>query len=49
MIDLGSGTGTPVRELVGAFEAVTGRPLPSVEAPARPGDAAHRASVLGAG
>ncbi|GAA1961243.1 UDP-glucose 4-epimerase GalE [Kitasatospora viridis] len=40
VINLGSGTGTTVRELLGAFESVTGEQLPVVEAPARPGDPA---------
>ncbi|SHN46882.1 UDP-glucose 4-epimerase GalE [Cryptosporangium aurantiacum] len=38
VICLGSGTGTTVRELVAAFEAVIGGPLPHRDAPARPGD-----------
>jgi len=38
-INLGGGTGTTVRELVAAFEAAVGQPLPTVEAPPRPGDA----------
>jgi UDP-glucose 4-epimerase len=38
VINLGSGTGTTVRELVAAFDAVTGRPLDQRDAPARPGD-----------
>ncbi len=37
-INLGTGRGTTVRELVGAFEEVTGRPLPVEVAPRRPGD-----------
>ncbi|WP_031077798.1 UDP-glucose 4-epimerase GalE [Streptomyces sp. NRRL WC-3742] len=40
VINLGTGTGTTVRELVAAFEAVTGRPLRVVETGPRPGDAA---------
>ncbi|WNI16115.1 UDP-glucose 4-epimerase GalE [Actinacidiphila sp. ITFR-21] len=39
-INLGTGTGTTVRELLDAFAAVTGRPLPVVEAGRRPGDSA---------
>ena len=31
--------GVTVRELISAFERVTGRPLPVTEAPPRPGDA----------
>ncbi|GAA3393990.1 UDP-glucose 4-epimerase GalE [Cryptosporangium minutisporangium] len=38
VICLGSGTGTTVRELVAAFEAVIGESLPHQDAPARPGD-----------
>ncbi|MEZ0067695.1 UDP-glucose 4-epimerase [Streptacidiphilus sp. MAP12-20] len=38
VINLGTGQGTTVRELVAAFEVVTGAPLPIEEAPARPGD-----------
>jgi UDP-glucose 4-epimerase len=37
-INLGTGQGTTVRELVAAFELVQGRPLPDHEAPPRPGD-----------
>ena len=40
VINLGTGNGTTVRELVSAFSAVSGQPLPTVDAPARPGDAA---------
>ncbi|MET7285425.1 UDP-glucose 4-epimerase GalE [Streptomyces sp. NPDC005573] len=40
VIDLGTGTGTTVRELLDAFAAVTGAPLPAVEAGRRPGDSA---------
>lgn len=39
-INLGAGTGTTVRELVTAFEAVTGTSVDVVEQPARPGDTA---------
>ena len=38
VINLGSGTGTTVRELVAAFEEVTGARLPVRDGPARPGD-----------
>lgn len=38
VINLGTGTGTTVRELVAAFEAVTGEPLDVRSAPRRPGD-----------
>ncbi|MFI6155107.1 UDP-glucose 4-epimerase GalE [Kitasatospora sp. NPDC051170] len=40
VINLGTGTGTTVRELVAAFGAVTGRELEVVETAPRPGDAA---------
>lgn len=40
VINLGTGRGVTVRELVAAFERVTGRPLPTREAPPRPGDVA---------
>lgn len=39
-INLGTGTGTTVRELVAAFERVTGAALDVVEGPPRPGDVA---------
>jgi UDP-glucose 4-epimerase len=39
-INLGTGTGTTVRELVDAFNAITGTPIEVVEAPPRPGDIA---------
>jgi UDP-glucose 4-epimerase len=39
-INLGTGRGTSVRELVGAFERATGRPIPFKVAPRRPGDIA---------
>jgi UDP-glucose 4-epimerase len=38
VINLGTGTGTTVRELVAAFHVVTGGAAEVVEAPARPGD-----------
>jgi UDP-glucose 4-epimerase len=38
VVNLGSGTGTTVRELVDVFNNVTGRRLRVVEAPRRPGD-----------
>jgi UDP-glucose 4-epimerase len=37
-INLGTGTGTTVKELVTAVEAVSGRPLPVTKADRRPGD-----------
>jgi len=39
-INLGAGDGVTVRELLAAVERVVGRPVPVVEAPPRPGDAA---------
>jgi UDP-glucose 4-epimerase len=40
VINLGTGTGTTVRELVAAFNSVSDTPVTAVEAPRRPGDAA---------
>jgi UDP-glucose 4-epimerase len=40
VINLGTGNGVTVRELVTAFEKVWGSSIPTVEAPARPGDVA---------
>lgn len=37
-INLGTGHGTTVRELAAAVARVTGRPVPTVDAPRRPGD-----------
>ncbi len=39
VVNLGTGEGVTVRELLRAFEEVVGRPVPTVEAPPRPGDA----------
>jgi UDP-glucose 4-epimerase len=39
VVNLGTGDGTTVRELVAAFEEVFGQPVPVTEAPPRPGDA----------
>ena len=39
VVNLGSGQGVTVKELVAAFERVWGAPLPKREAPPRPGDA----------
>jgi UDP-glucose 4-epimerase len=39
VINVGRGDGVTVRELVDAFERVTGRPVRTSEAPPRPGDA----------
>lgn len=38
VINIGTGRPMSVRELVGAFEEATGRPLRTAEGPARPGD-----------
>ncbi|MFD7256324.1 UDP-glucose 4-epimerase GalE [Streptomyces sp. NPDC059874] len=40
VINLGTGRGTTVRELVTAFEAVTGTPLTTIDTARRPGDSA---------
>jgi UDP-glucose 4-epimerase len=40
VINLGTGTGTTVRELVAAFNSVSDTPVATIEAPRRPGDAA---------
>lgn len=45
-INLGTGDGVTVRELVSAFELVTGDPLPIVEAPRRPGDQAGAFAIV---
>jgi UDP-glucose 4-epimerase len=39
VINIGTGSGVTVRELVAAFENVVGKPVPIREAPPRPGDA----------
>ena len=39
VINVGTGRGVTVRELLAIFEDVLGRPVPVVEAPPRPGDA----------
>jgi UDP-glucose 4-epimerase len=39
VINVGTGSGVTVRELVAAFERVFGEPVPVKEAPPRPGDA----------
>jgi UDP-glucose 4-epimerase len=39
VVNLGTGRGTTVRELLTIFQEVFGRPVPTVEAPPRPGDA----------
>ena len=40
VINLGTGSGVTVREIVAAFERVHGSALPKQDAPARPGDVA---------
>jgi len=40
VINLGTGAGTTVRELVSAVSRVTGNPVPAQDAPPRPGDVA---------
>lgn len=54
IINVGTGNGVTVRELVAAFERVTGQPLPVIDVDRRPGDQAgayavvdRAASVLG--
>jgi UDP-glucose 4-epimerase len=39
IVNLGTGEGVTVRELVASFERVYGKPVPLAEAPPRPGDA----------
>ncbi|WP_163543054.1 UDP-glucose 4-epimerase GalE [Occultella kanbiaonis] len=39
IINVGTGSGVTVRELIGAFERVAGADVPTVTAPPRPGDA----------
>jgi len=38
VINIGTGAGVTVRELIAAFEKVFGKPVPTREAPSRPGD-----------
>jgi UDP-glucose 4-epimerase len=38
VLNVGTGAGVTVRELLAAFESVYGAPVPTVEAPPRPGD-----------
>lgn len=45
VINIGTGKGSTVRELVNAFEAATGEPLKSVDGPPRPGDVAGAYTV----
>lgn len=44
VINLGTGRGTTVRELIVAFEEAVGSPVAVIEAPARPGDVAGAAT-----
>ena len=46
VINVGTGRGVTVRELIGAFERVFGRSVPVVEAPPRPGDAVGAYAVV---
>ncbi|WP_312673103.1 UDP-glucose 4-epimerase GalE [Microbacterium sp.] len=46
VINLGTGDGVTVRELVQAFERVTGAPLPVVETERRPGDQAGAYAIV---
>lgn len=46
-INLGTGRGVTVRELVAAFEAVTGATLSTIDAPRRPGDQAGAYAIVG--
>lgn len=47
VFNVGTGRGTTVRELVAAFESVTGVTVPVVEAPRRPGDVAGAYAAVG--
>lgn len=46
VVNLGSGTGTTVRELVAAFERVVGERIRVVDGPARPGDVAGARTTI---
>jgi UDP-glucose 4-epimerase len=46
VINIGTGEGVTVRELVSAFERVTGRPQPVIEVPRRPGDQAGAFAIV---
>lgn len=46
VINLGAGDGVTVRELVAAFERVTGEPLPVIETARRPGDQAGAFAIV---
>ena len=45
VVNIGTGKGSTVKELVAAFEAATGEPLKTIEGPARPGDVAGAYTV----
>jgi UDP-glucose 4-epimerase len=47
VMNIGTGEGTTVRELVAAVGAVTGEPVASADAPARPGDQAGAYTRIG--
>ncbi|MGW7456765.1 UDP-glucose 4-epimerase GalE [Streptomyces sp. NPDC054797] len=47
VLNLGTGRGTTVRELVTAFESVTGTPLTTIETDRRPGDSAGAYARVG--
>lgn len=46
VVNVGTGDGVTVRELVAAFERVTGEPLAIVDAPRRPGDQAGAYAIV---
>ncbi|WP_298037700.1 UDP-glucose 4-epimerase GalE [uncultured Microbacterium sp.] len=46
VINIGTGDGVTVRELVGAFERVTKQPLPVIETERRPGDQAGAFAIV---
>jgi len=46
-VNLGTGTGRSVREIVEAARRVTGRPVPTVERPRRPGDPPELVAAVG--
>ncbi|WP_226532627.1 UDP-glucose 4-epimerase GalE [Microbacterium paraoxydans] len=46
VVNIGTGDGVTVRELVAAFERVTGEPLPVVETDRRPGDQAGAFAIV---
>lgn len=46
-VNLGTGTGRSVREVVAAARRVTGRPVPTLERPRRPGDPPELVAAVG--